>query len=191
MNKIGVNIIYLFVLTILVSSCNLFRYGIEERKREKEKLGLNKGIEEEKKKGENKYLNKKEHIKTAEKILSTARQYDGAPYKLGGESKKGIDCSALVMISYKNVGIDLPRTSIEQSKVGKSVSVKEALPGDLIFFKFKKYKNHNPVNHVGIVTKVSNNTVYFYHASTSLGVTESSLAESYYSDVFVKVMRVY
>ena len=96
------------------------------------------------------------------------------------------------MLSYKNAGITLPRTSMEQSKIGKPINLTEAQPGDLIFFKFKKSKSNNPVNHVGIVSKVQNNgTIYFYHASTSLGVTESSLAETYYKEVFVKLMRVY
>jgi cell wall-associated NlpC family hydrolase len=76
--------------------------------------------------------------------------------------------------------------------LGRLVSKEEALPGDLIFFKFKKSKSSNPVNHVGIVTKLDKNgNLYFYHASTSLGVTESSLEERYYKEVFVKIIRVY
>jgi cell wall-associated NlpC family hydrolase len=96
------------------------------------------------------------------------------------------------MLSYKNAGVVLPRTSIEQSKVGQEIKLNEAQPGDLIFFKFKKSKSSNPVNHVGIVSRIDRGgTLYFYHASTSLGVTESSLAETYYKEVFVKLMRVY
>ncbi len=164
------------------SSCNLFRYGIEERKKEKEASG-NKGIE----KGV-----KTERSKKADLILKSAKQYDGTPYQLGGDSRRGIDCSALTMLSYKNAGITLPRTSFEQSKVGINVQLEDALPGDLIFFKFKKSKTNNDVNHVGIISKVEKSgLIYFYHASTSLGVTESSLAETYYKEVFVKVRRVY
>ncbi|HRG60168.1 MAG TPA: C40 family peptidase [Bacteroidia bacterium] len=165
---------------LLVSSCNLFRYGIEERKKEKNaSLDL-------------KDDNKNERLKKAEIVIKYAKQYEGTPYLLGGETKKGIDCSALVMLSYKNIGIMLPRTSFEQSNYGKTVQLENALPGDLIFFKFKKSKSTNPVNHVGIVSKVNKaGEVYFFHASTSLGVTESSLAEPYYKEVFVKVTRVY
>ncbi len=173
----------LFVaLLVLVSSCNLFRYGIEERKKEKAAHSNNE-IEK---------VVKTERLKKAEVILKSAKQYDGTPYQLGGDTKRGIDCSALTMLSYKNAGITLPRTSIEQSKIGETVKLEQAQPGDLIFFKFKKSKSNNPVNHVGIVSKVEKSgVIYFYHASTSLGVTESSLAETYYRDVFVKIMRVY
>jgi probable lipoprotein NlpC len=165
-----------------VSSCNLFRYGIEERKKEKESRD-NKEIEK---------VVKTERLKKAEVILKSAKQYDGTPYQLGGDTKRGIDCSALTMLSFKNAGITLPRTSIEQSKIGETIKLEQAQPGDLIFFKFKKSKSNNPVNHVGIVSKVEKSgVIYFYHASTSLGVTESSLAETYYRDVFVKIMRVY
>ena len=165
---------------MLASSCNLFRYGIEERKKEKNTATK---IENE---------NKSDRLKKAEIVLKFAQQYEGTPYLLGGETKKGIDCSALVMLSYKNIGLNLPRTSFEQSKVGKMVQPENALPGDLIFFKFKKSKSSNPVNHVGIVSKVSKTgEIYFFHASNSLGVTESSLEEPYYKEVFVKLMRVY
>lgn len=167
-----------FTLILITSSCNLFRYGIEEREKEKS--------------DKKETTNKSERIKKADVIIKAAKAFEGTPYKLGGESKHGIDCSALVMLSYKNAGISLPRTSIEQSKIGKNIDLKDALPGDLIFFKFKSSKSSNHVNHVGIVSKIDKNgLVYFYHASTSLGVTESSLAETYYRDVFVKLMRVY
>jgi cell wall-associated NlpC family hydrolase len=168
---------------ITFSSCNLFRYGIEERKKEKNAKPS---------KSDTSTTFKSERLKKAEIILKSAKQYDGTPYQLGGDTKRGIDCSALVMLSYKNAGVVLPRTSIEQSKVGQEIKLNEAQPGDLIFFKFKKSKSSNPVNHVGIVSRIdSGGTLYFYHASISLGVTESSLAETYYKEVFVKLMRVY
>ena len=174
---------FLFIgFLLLISSCNLFRYGIEERKKDKVASNNNE-IEK---------VVKTERLKKAEVILKSARQFEGTPYQLGGDTKRGIDCSALTMLSFKNAGVTLPRTSIEQSKIGESVKLELAQPGDLIFFKFKKSKSNNPVNHVGIVSKIEKSgVVFFYHASTSLGVIESSLAESYYRDVFVKIMRVY
>ncbi len=170
-----------FVLTSILSSCNLFRYGIEERRKEK-------AFESEKNKSKEANTKNLGKIKV---VLNEAQKYEGTPYLLGGESKKGIDCSALVMLSYKNAGIALPRTTAEQSKIGNSVTLQEAQPGDLIFFNFKKSKNKNGVNHVGIISKVNKNgTIFFYHASTSLGVTESSLEEPYYKSVFVKIQRL-
>ena len=77
--------------------------------------------------------------------VSLARSYTGVPYLWGGTNpKKGLDCSGLVQLVYQRLGVDLPRTSQQQAKVGTAVSsVAQAKPGDLVFF-------GSPVHHVGI-----------------------------------------
>ena len=103
------------------------------------------------------------------------------PYKLGGNGKKYIDCSTLTRLVYKKVGIELPKTSYYQFKEGKKVSLSEALPGDLVFFKRGRY-----VGHVGIY--IGNNL--FIHASNKNGrVTISSLDSPYFKKHFVCVKR--
>lgn len=110
------------------------------------------------------------------------KEWEGVKYKLGGTSKKGIDCSGFVQKTFKEkLGIILPRTTIEQSKLGRKVSIKEIKTGDLVFFK----TGHN-VKHVGIYLKDGD----FLHASTKIGVTISNLEEKYYISHFWKIQRI-
>jgi cell wall-associated NlpC family hydrolase len=96
----------------------------------------------------------------------------GTPYKYGGSSKSGIDCSAFVGALYKEkLGKSLPRTSREQFAQGSSVGSPQV--GDLVFC---KESTNAQVSHVGLF--VGNNN--FVHASSSAGVTVSSLSDSYW-----------
>jgi probable lipoprotein NlpC len=121
-------------------------------------------------------------------ILQTARSYTGTPWKLGGESKIGIDCSGLVLVSFGKAGIQMPRRSIDQSKIGREVSERELLPGDLLFFSLNK--SSNEINHVGIVSRSEGDKTFFIHTSRSRGVMESCLCEKYFREGFVKAKSV-
>ncbi|TDQ17374.1 NlpC/P60 family protein [Algoriphagus boseongensis] len=120
-------------------------------------------------------------------VIETAKSYRGAPYKYGGTTRSGIDCSALVFHSYYSVGINLPRQSVDQSKIGQKIKLQDAKPGDLLFFATGKRKNQ--VTHSGIVTEV-NPEVRFIHASTSLGVTEDYLSNRYWKNAFLFATRI-
>ena len=80
-----------------------------------------------------------------ERVAATARQMVGAPYKYGGRTPRGFDCSGLVFYVYGEAGVTVPRTAREQLRASRSLALKEAVPGDLLFFKEK-----NKVSHVGI-----------------------------------------
>lgn len=121
------------------------------------------------------------------KIVSDAKNNVGVKYKLGGTTKKGMDCSGLVFSTYQKYDISLPRTSYGMSRHGKKIKLKEALPGDLIFF---KTNGKSEINHVGIITEIRDDEVIFIHASTSKGVIVSSTKENYYADSFAQVNRV-
>lgn len=122
-----------------------------------------------------------------EKLIKVARAYKGTPYKYGGTTRAGMDCSGLLCTSFQSVGITLPRTSSQQSTVGKPVKVSELQPGDLLFFSTTKGKG---INHVGLVTEVrGGGIVKFIHATVSLGVMEDDLATPYYKKAFVKATR--
>ena len=72
---------------------------------------------------------------SGDSIVADAKKYLGVPYVWGGETTSGMDCSGLVQHTYKDLGIDLPRTAAEQQKVGTPVdSLADAQPGDLLFF---------------------------------------------------------
>lgn len=122
-------------------------------------------------------------------VVQTAKRYLGTPYKAGGESAAGMDCSGLVVTSYKAAQLKLPRRAAEQAKTGKQVPLKEARPGDLIFFATDPAKP-NAVNHVGIVHRADPQHPDFYHASSSKGVMDSSMKEAFFQRSFLMVRRV-
>ena len=121
-------------------------------------------------------------------VIQTAKSYRGTPYKYGGTTRAGMDCSALVFHSYYAIGLDLPRVSADQSKVGQKVNLTQVKPGDLLFFATTKRKNQ--VSHSGIVTEVAKDDVRFIHASSSLGVTEDFMSNSYWKKAFLFATRL-
>lgn len=105
-------------------------------------------------------------------LYKNARSYLGVPYKWGGTTSKGFDCSGFTQVVFKNNGTSIPRTTGQQYKTGKAVSKSNLQQGDLVFFN----TTGRGVSHVGIF--VGNNN--FIHASTSRGVMISSINDPYY-----------
>ena len=125
----------------------------------------------------------------ADKVIQTARSYTGTPYRYGGTTRSGMDCSALTFHSYKTLDFSLPRSAHDQSKVGKEVKLKELQPGDLVFFATGKKKKQ--ITHVGLVTeKKAKDNIKFIHASTSLGVVEDNIYSTYYIERFRTARRL-
>ena len=122
-------------------------------------------------------------------VVTEARTYRGTPYLYGGNSKSGIDCSGLIYKCYKKVGIALPRTAREQSKIGNSKNIGRIRPGDIVYFKFKQ--KGEKWWHSGIITDTSDlYNIMFIHASSSRGVVETRLNSPYYMDNIKKFRRV-
>ncbi len=124
-----------------------------------------------------------------EKVVTTARTFVGTPYKYGGTTRSGMDCSGLLLNSFKAIDMTLPRTSEAQSKAGKEVKMADLRPGDLVFFATGNKKKK--ITHVGLVTDVrKKDNVKFIHSSTSLGVVETNLYADYYVKRFRTARRV-
>ena len=122
------------------------------------------------------------------KILSEAEKYLGTPYRFGGTTKDGFDCSGLVCKAFTESKTPLPRRSEDQSKMGKEIAIESVKPGDLLFFATAA---KDKVSHVGIVHEVMNlGEIKFIHASTSKGVIISSLSEKYWNLAFLFAKRI-
>lgn len=110
-------------------------------------------------------------------------QWRGTPYRLGGDGRAGLDCSAFVQNLYQTVyGFSLERTTEAQAEQGYQVLPGELLPGDLIFF-----NTGWRTRHVGVY--LGNNE--FVHASTSVGVTRSRVNSEYWQDLFWQARRIF
>jgi lipoprotein Spr len=114
-------------------------------------------------------------------LYTAIDEWYGTRYRLGGSTKKGIDCSAFVQILYaKQYGIELPRTAREQYEATSKISRTDLKEGDLVFF-----NTTGGISHVGIY--LQNNK--FVHAASSGGVMISDLFDSYWDRRFVGVSR--
>lgn len=115
-------------------------------------------------------------------------EFKGVRYRGGGTSKAGMDCSGMVYATFKMFDITLPRSSHEMVKATKEVKLAEVKKGDLLFFKNNRHKSS--INHVGLVTEVTEEgEVKFIHSSTSSGVIISSMNEPYNSRTFFQAGR--
>lgn len=121
-------------------------------------------------------------------LLEFANQQLNVPYKWGGSSPKGFDCSGFTVYCYKHFGVQLPRTTIDQSQTGQKIRSKKAKAGDLIFFQGSDQKQKK-VGHVGIVVSGKKRNIKFIHAATN-GVMVSILSEDYYSTRFKTIRRI-
>lgn len=108
-------------------------------------------------------------------VTTIAKQYKGVPYRFGGTTSKGFDCSGYVGFVYNKVGTKLPRTA--ESMYNVSSIIKKPVPGDLVFFK-NTYKKG--ISHVGIFVGDNN----FISATSSKGVAIVSLSNSYWKGKF-------
>ena len=108
-------------------------------------------------------------------LLAEAKKWIGTPYKYGGEDKRGIDCSGLVLNVYKSaLDIKLPRNSGEQAKYCSPLQKNQLMPGDLIFFATGSSRKR--VSHVGIYVGDGR----MVHSSASSGVVVSDIESDYF-----------
>lgn len=122
-----------------------------------------------------------EYVKNT-KMFEFIDEWYGTPYRLGGTTKKGVDCSAFSQFLFTAVyGLSIPRTAREQYNLTNRISRTELKEGDLIFF-----NTRGGVSHVGVY--LQNNK--FVHASTSGGVMISDVFDDYWARRFVGVGRL-
>lgn len=133
--------------------------------------------------GKNEWGSMANDFRYPEELEKRIEEFLGVPYLWGGNTKEGMDCSAFVKQVYIIYDIDLPRTSILQSKLGIKVPKHALLPGDLVFF---GDAGRDSVTHVGIYMGGNK----FANATTSHGVKYSDLDEPYFFSKYLFAKRL-
>lgn len=155
--------------TLLLSSCGTSQRGLDYKALAHASKRLGMDID----------------YKDNHKLYLEAAQWIGTPYRAGGTTANGVDCSGLTTQIYRNVyRLQLPRSSRDQFKAVSKVNKKKLEAGDLVFFSTDRSRKN--VSHVGIYLKKGK----FIHASTSSGVIISKLNEPYYMNNWISGGKV-
>lgn len=116
------------------------------------------------------------------RIVDDALSYMGTPYRYGGSTPRGFDCSGLTMYVYKRIGVSLPRSAVSQYRSGRRIAFANSRPGDLVFFAIDGRR----VSHVGLYIGEG----AFIHApSTGKGVRIDEISSPYWRARFVCIER--
>lgn len=115
-------------------------------------------------------------------FVKVVKSYEGVPYKLGGNSMRGIDCSAFTRKVYGIFSVDLPRTAREQLQCGTRVGRDSLDTGDLVFFQTRKYRIH-----VGIFL---GGTEFFHLSSRNRAGKVDNIDSAYFSTRFISGVRI-
>lgn len=119
-----------------------------------------------------------------QELVQAAMTYLGTPYRRGGSSRRGLDCSGLVGAVYAQQGLLVPRTAAEQFGEGIPVAQDDLRPGDLVFFR-DTYKRG--ISHVGIYVGDGR---FIHAAGRRRGVVVSELASAYYRSRYAGARRL-
>lgn len=126
-----------------------------------------------------------DHLLSTDRFMEEIQKFIGIPYRIGGASLKGMDCSGLIKRIYaKLFGLDFPHNSSQQSRLPflETVSAKDLKTGDLIFFGPRGRR----INHVGMYLAEGK----FMHAGRRSGVTIASLNTNYWKSRFIVSKRI-
>lgn len=160
-------LVVVFVYLILLTSCTSAPYY---------------GLKNPPVKVTGRHLEISDTYKTKQILNQQYKDWCHVQYRMGGTSKKGIDCSGLVYQTYQTkFGFDMPRSTEYQSKIGRSIQQDQLIAGDLVFF-----KTGITTRHVGMYIDKGK----FLHASSSKGVMISNLEDPYWSNAYWKAQRV-
>ena len=179
-------ILFLILISLTIASCSTKKHISKQNTNTAIQTKTTRKIDIQNKENQKKLKYKpKKHSRTGikHKLETHYNKYKAVPYKYGGTSKKGFDCSGFVQFTYKSIfNIALPRTTEYMLKEGTAVKKNKLRIGDLVLFRTsKRYR------HVGIF--MGDNL--FMHVSTKKGVMKSNLNNPYWLKCYLTSRRVF
>lgn len=124
-------------------------------------------------------------------LLEEAFSHMGTRYRSGGKSPQGFDCSGFVGFCYSTtLGIKTPASSNGFHGAGLHIPNSDARPGDVICFTGGN-ASRRICGHVGIITEVTDSTIYFIHSASSSGIRIDALHQPYYKARFLEIRRFF
>jgi cell wall-associated NlpC family hydrolase len=118
-------------------------------------------------------------------IVTLAKQYLDVPYRYGGSTPAGFDCSGYILYLFRQLGKELPRTADQQAAVGKPVAIGKLRPGDVVFF--ATGDDEPDISHTGLYI----GDQQFIHASaTAEKIIISNLTEPYWRKTFRSARQI-
>ncbi len=122
-------------------------------------------------------------------IINYAKSFLGVPYRYGGTTPSGFDCSGFINYIFGNFGFDLVRTSYGLAELGTTVKLSEIQPGDLMFFKGSNV-NSTAVGHVALVVEVTPDAIKFIHSANTGVRIDNFKTSQYYIQRYIKTKRL-
>jgi len=130
----------------------------------------------------------KAYFEARQRVIEASKKYEGTPYRYGGMTAKGLDCSGLICLSFKDaLGVALPRSASGLYSWAEKTTIEQAQPGDFLFFKTGKSSS---ITHVGLYLGERS----FIHSASNgekRGVIYSSLNEKYWANSYVGAGRAF
>lgn len=130
-----------------------------------------------------------------EQVIQFAETLVGTPYVYGStDPKVGFDCSGFITYVFNHFKINVPRSSVQFTNVGKTVSIEDAKRGDIILFTDPDFDNSTSVEvgHMGLITANNKGTISFIHSTSgkAMSVAVTPFNE-HYQKRFVRVGRIF
>jgi len=125
----------------------------------------------------------------ADAIIAYAKTFLGVPYRWGGTTPSGFDCSGFINYIFGNFGFSLVRTSFGLAELGETIKLSDVQPGDLMFFKGSNV-NSTAVGHVAMVIEVTPTAIKFIHSANNGVRIDNFKTSEYYIKRYVKTKRL-
>ncbi|HBG70369.1 MAG TPA: NlpC/P60 family protein [Bacteroidales bacterium] len=122
-------------------------------------------------------------------LITYSKTFLGVPYRYGGKSRAGFDCSGYVSTMFSHLGVTLSPSSYGMAGSGRVVPDSTLQPGDILFF-VNTQRRRVGIGHVGMVVEVKDGQVVFLHSACNGGVRYDYLSSAYYKSHYYRAERI-